>query len=67
MCVHPIFPANSPAVDGILFFHRKGYYVHNRSPLVTWLKPFMLPDILGIAVAPEYIQEKPTNYPKVCL
>lgn len=63
MLVHPIFPGNSPRVDGILFFHRESSYVHTRSPLVTWLKPFMLPDILNIPVAPEYLLEKPPDYP----
>jgi len=31
------------------------------SPLVMWLKPFMLPEILGICV-PSPLDEKPEDY-----
>ncbi|XP_043484136.1 snurportin-1 [Leptopilina heterotoma] len=54
---------NLPSItlDGILFFHREADYTHGRTPLVTWLKPFMLPEILGIAV-PSSMSEKPNGY-----
>ncbi|XP_035667096.1 snurportin-1-like [Branchiostoma floridae] len=35
-------------VDGLLFFHKRTHYTFGSSPLVGWLKPHMLPDILGI-------------------
>lgn len=37
-------------VDGFLFFHREGHYVTGVSPLVTWLKPEMLPDMFGVSM-----------------
>lgn len=49
------------SLDGILFFHREADYTHGRTPLVTWLKPFMLPEILGISV-PSSMSEKPNGY-----
>lgn len=65
MLVYPAFPENNPKVDGILFFHRAATYVHSRTPLVTWLNPFMLPDILKMDVAPNYFNEKPPQYNQV--
>ncbi|CAH1253020.1 SNUPN [Branchiostoma lanceolatum] len=35
-------------VDGLLFYHKRTHYTFGCSPLVGWLKPHMLPDILGI-------------------
>lgn len=57
------FLENLPSLklDGILFFHREADYTHGRSPLVTWLKPFMLSEILGIVV-PSPMSEKPIGY-----
>lgn len=51
----------SPPLDGLLFYHRDGHYTKGRTPLVTWLKPFMLPEVLGIAV-PAPLDEKPIGY-----
>ncbi|XP_033211824.1 snurportin-1 [Belonocnema kinseyi] len=48
-------------LDGILFYHRQAHYTHGRTPLVTWLKPFMLPEVLGISV-PSSMDEKPNGY-----
>ncbi|XP_032668955.1 snurportin-1 [Odontomachus brunneus] len=48
-------------LDGLLFYHRNGYYKFGRSPLVVWLKPFMLPEVLGIFV-PSPHDEKPDGY-----
>ncbi|XP_043232954.1 snurportin-1-like [Amphibalanus amphitrite] len=36
------------AADGALFFHRAAHYWPGVSPLVLWLKPFMLPETLGV-------------------
>lgn len=38
------------AVDGFLFYHREGRYVPGVVPLVTWLKPEMLPDAFGVTM-----------------
>lgn len=48
-------------LDGLLFYHRKALYSFGCTPLVTWLKPFMLPEVLGISV-PSPLDEKPENY-----
>ncbi|XP_066595337.1 snurportin-1 [Prorops nasuta] len=50
-----------PPLDGILFYHRDGYYAKGRTPLVTWLKPFMLSEILCISVPP-FLGDKPEGY-----
>lgn len=53
---------HEPPVDGILFYHREGSYTSGDTPLVGWLKPFMLPEILKIPVSPEYMEMKPDKY-----
>lgn len=52
---------NQYPLDGLLFYHRNGYYRFGPSPLVVWLKPFMLSEVLGIFVPPPY-DEKPEGY-----
>lgn len=59
---YPVFQNNVPGVDGVLFFHKQGHYKSGITPLVTWLKTFMLPEVLNIIIAEEYVQEKPVNY-----
>jgi len=48
-------------LDGFLFYHRKALYTYGHTPLVTWLKPFMLSEVLGISVPPS-LDEKPNDY-----
>lgn len=48
-------------LDGLLFYHRDGQYTKGRTPLVTWLKSFMLSEVLGISVPPS-LDEKPDGY-----
>lgn len=50
-----------PPLDGLLFYHRDGEYMGGTTPLVTWLKPFMLPEVLGVFV-PSPLDEKPDGY-----
>ncbi|MFH4976581.1 hypothetical protein AB6A40_003290 [Gnathostoma spinigerum] len=40
-------------LDGILFYHSKVRYQRGRCPLVGWLKPWMLPEILSVSVPSE--------------
>lgn len=35
--------------DGLLFFHRHGHYTSGSTPLVLWLKPFMVAETLPTA------------------
>lgn len=48
-------------LDGILFYHQDGPYIFGYSPLVTWLKPFMLSEVLGVTI-PTRDHVKPWNY-----
>ncbi|XP_017788288.1 PREDICTED: snurportin-1 [Habropoda laboriosa] len=48
-------------LDGLLFYHRDGIYTKGRTTFVTWLKPFMLPEVLGLSV-PSPLDEKPDGY-----
>lgn len=47
-------------VDGVLFLHKSTHYILGRSPLALWLKPHMIPDILNIPVAQEFLQCAPS-------
>uniref|UniRef100_G3NX43 Snurportin-1 n=1 Tax=Gasterosteus aculeatus TaxID=69293 RepID=G3NX43_GASAC len=38
------------SVDGLLFYHRQTHYTPGSTPLVGWLRPYMVTDILGIEV-----------------
>ncbi|KAF7383874.1 hypothetical protein HZH68_014631 [Vespula germanica] len=48
-------------LDGFLFYHRSTAYTQGRTPLVTWLKAFMLPEVLEIPVPSPY-DKKPDGY-----
>jgi snurportin-1 len=48
------------AEDGYLFYHPLGFYESGYSPLVCWLKPFMIEEILGIKLS--YPIDKPIGY-----
>lgn len=37
-------------MDGLLFYHRQTHYTPGSTPLVGWLRPYMVTDILGIEV-----------------
>ncbi|XP_059916281.1 snurportin-1 [Gadus macrocephalus] len=46
-------------VDGLLFYHRQTHYTPGSTPLVGWLRPYMVPDILGIRVAEGPLTARP--------
>ncbi|XP_028411813.1 snurportin-1-like isoform X2 [Dendronephthya gigantea] len=48
-------------IDGILFYHKQAHYHPGNTPLVGWLKVYMIPEILGMEVPGKYLQ----NVPKV--
>ncbi|XP_026284759.1 snurportin-1 isoform X1 [Frankliniella occidentalis] len=56
------FEGKDPGLDGLLFYHKKNLYEHGSTPLVTWIKPFMMEDVLGIKVHQNYIDERPAGY-----
>uniref|UniRef100_G1Q2I2 Snurportin-1 n=1 Tax=Myotis lucifugus TaxID=59463 RepID=G1Q2I2_MYOLU len=37
-------------VDGLLFYHKQTHYSPGSTPLVGWLRPYMVSDILGVAM-----------------
>lgn len=46
-------------VDGLLFYHRQTHYTPGSTPLVGWLRPYMVSDILGIEVPVGPLTTKP--------
>lgn len=36
----------SETMDGVLFFHKEVHYTPGISPLVIWLLPYMVPEVL---------------------
>uniref|UniRef100_A0AAG5D838 Snurportin-1 n=1 Tax=Anopheles atroparvus TaxID=41427 RepID=A0AAG5D838_ANOAO len=62
---YPAFTDDSPRLDGFLFYHKQSHYVYGRTPLVTWLFPFMLNDVLKLPpglVSEQYLMAKPASY-----
>nr|CDS26471.1 snurportin 1 [Hymenolepis microstoma] len=52
-------------VDGVLFYHSCVYYRCGQTPLVGWVKPYMLPDwfpFLKDTLHPIYLTEMPEDY-----
>lgn len=41
----------------MLFYHNESHYNPGRTPLVGWLKPFMLPKILSIQLPESFLSE----------
>ncbi|XP_006888348.1 PREDICTED: snurportin-1 [Elephantulus edwardii] len=46
-------------VDGLLFYHKQTHYSPGSTPLVGWLRPYMVSDILGVAVPAGPLTAKP--------
>ncbi|XP_062440050.1 snurportin-1 [Rhea pennata] len=46
-------------VDGLLFYHKQTHYTPGSTPLVGWLRPYMVPDILGLTVPVTSLTAKP--------
>lgn len=60
---YPTWTNNTPALDGLLFYHKESSYVRGTTPLVGWLLPFMLPEVMSsIMLDPMYLNEKPFDY-----
>uniref|UniRef100_A0ACB8E5G5 Uncharacterized protein n=1 Tax=Sphaerodactylus townsendi TaxID=933632 RepID=A0ACB8E5G5_9SAUR len=51
--------SRSRQVDGLLFYHRQAHYNPGSTPLVGWLRPYMVSDILGISVPAGPLTSKP--------
>ncbi|XP_026320034.1 snurportin-1 [Hyposmocoma kahamanoa] len=61
---YPPFENHIPQLDGLLFYHKRAHYFAGQTPLVGWLYPFMVPEVLGedIKISPAYELDKPENY-----
>lgn len=46
-------------VDGLLFYHKQTHYSPGSTPLVGWLRPYMVSDILGVAMPAGPLTTKP--------
>jgi len=55
-------PPFEAEIDGILFYHKEVHYNPGGCPLVGWLKPFMLPEVLRVAIHPRFLEEIPNDY-----
>lgn len=65
LSTYPMWLDNLPALDGLLFYHKDSSYVHGTTPLVGWLEPFLVPDVLGVDdewIHPKYLADKPIDY-----
>ncbi len=49
-------------LDGLLFYHKKVHYLPGSTPLVGWLKGYMVPEMLGIEVSQEIMRQRPNSY-----
>ncbi|KAK6616969.1 hypothetical protein RUM44_005326 [Polyplax serrata] len=59
---YPHFTLDTPKIDGILFYHSEAYYTPGHTPLVVWLKPFMIPEVFRIEVSDRYMVTRPATY-----
>ena len=48
--------------DGLLFYHKLLSYMPGHTPLVGWLKGYMVPEMLGIPVSGHINAQKPISY-----
>ncbi|XP_054858617.1 snurportin-1 [Eublepharis macularius] len=46
-------------VDGLLFYHKQAHYNPGSTPLVGWLRPYMVSDILGMSVPASPLTTRP--------
>lgn len=49
-------------LDGLLIYHKQVHYMPGYTPLVGWLKGYMVPELLNIQVAEDIEAQKPSDY-----
>ncbi|ELT88614.1 hypothetical protein CAPTEDRAFT_106937 [Capitella teleta] len=49
-------------LDGLLFYHKRTHYTIGPTPLVLWLKPYMLQELFGVKVGEKHLQNVPSSY-----
>lgn len=61
--IYPMYADNAPEVDGLLFYHKESSYVRGKTPLVGWLFPFMVDEVLALDVLhPSWMALRPADY-----
>ena len=50
------------ALDGLLFYNKQVHYLPGSTPLVGWLKGYMVPEMLGIQVSKDLMNQRPNSY-----
>lgn len=59
----PCFPELGAELDGFLFYHKDASYTPGETPLVLWLFPYMVDEVLTMfRVHPDYNSLKPDGY-----
>jgi len=49
-------------LDGLLIYHKNVHYMPGYTPLVGWIKGFMVPELLNIQVGDQIMAQKPSDY-----
>merc|ERR1711962_1265153 len=49
-------------LDGLLIYHKNVHYTPGKTPLVGWIKGYMVPELLGIEVCQELQEQQPAEY-----
>ena len=55
------------AIYGVLFYHKEAHNEPGCTPLVGWLKPYMIPEILNIPVPEWILSQAPSDYINVTI
>lgn len=60
--MYPIF-SDETELDGFLYYHKEGSYTFGETPLVLWLFPFMVEEVMPTyKIHPHYNSLKPNDY-----
>jgi len=49
-------------LDGLLIYHRQVHYMPGKTPLVGWIKGYMVPELLDIQVCEDLMDQRPADY-----
>lgn len=49
-------------LDGLLIYHRQVHYNPGKTPLVGWIKGYMVPELLDITVCDDLMEQRPQDY-----
>ena len=55
-------PFDPNPLDGLLFYNKQVNYLPGSTPLVGWLKGYMVPELLNIEVSKELMSQRPNSY-----